>query len=760
MADNDYDVESGGLMEEIERLVAPPESTSPRKGRKIKDREYYRKPGKAHNRDSCDSCKEGGDLLCCDRCPASFHLLCHDPPLEDEDVPPGEWLCHRCVTRPQNDDDDAASTCSSRSRQSEQSVSKRSGSATGPSPAPKASASHMSSGLEIQDIVQDVELAIDELASTSPPGAGKPLHPLSILAKAAGYLNPKQFELPTEATCSIEFPGSTKLDYWTKNVSKPKKQPHEMDNGMVPLPAKLCFVCCKSCRVAPLLQCDYCPLLFHLDCLDPPLAAMPPPHQRWMCPNHVEHALDGELLNTLKVSERVKLWDEYAHQPIDQQTIKIQFLKKIHRKNPPFRWKVKRLGRKTLAVPVAIKSQYIFPPPLLNHKSTPIIPHENSPNSLATKEEQENWLSCVVHLHSDIAKHLAHSQIGNAERNCEGTSKPTASVQPTCKVDQPTPGVHLKKDASQMNGPVKMEVDEDEEEVRVSSKQTPPSTNEVSDVSKLEVTNPGFLRNLSQSLQNIIEGNSEIDLSGLDKHLIQVLAWQRLQQLQLADEKKAATTAAVTEQVSVIRARAVLYPIAGKGKPINMCYRTLNIGTGANMDVCLSDFGHCNFVSAKHATIFYDESSRHYELLNYSEHGTTVDNVLYSCDFSEKASNSPPPSKVVAQVRKIIKRKNGRKNAATNSVKNETEAEKVKVKAEDVCAMSSRGHKASQAWCNCKTSSSSLIGGSGAGWEGTAVLHHSSTLKLGCLQFVFSIVGDLSVDYNKELSLLKTELTA
>ncbi|NXA35270.1 PHF12 protein, partial [Eudromia elegans] len=41
--------------------------------------------------------------------------------------------------------------------------------------------------------------------------------------------------------------------------------------------------------------------------------------------------------------------------------------------------------------------------------------------------------------------------------------------------------------------------------------------------------------------------------------------------------------------------------------------------------------------------------------------------------------------------------------------------------------------------CNCKASSSSLIGGSGAGWEGTALLHHGSYIKLGCLQFVFSI---------------------
>uniref|UniRef100_A0A6I8NRP9 PHF12 protein n=2 Tax=Ornithorhynchus anatinus TaxID=9258 RepID=A0A6I8NRP9_ORNAN len=41
--------------------------------------------------------------------------------------------------------------------------------------------------------------------------------------------------------------------------------------------------------------------------------------------------------------------------------------------------------------------------------------------------------------------------------------------------------------------------------------------------------------------------------------------------------------------------------------------------------------------------------------------------------------------------------------------------------------------------CSCKASSSSLIGGSGAGWEGTALLHHGSYIKVGCLQFVFSI---------------------
>jgi len=47
--------------------------------------------------------------------------------------------------------------------------------------------------------------------------------------------------------------------------------------------------------------------------------------------------------------------------------------------------------------------------------------------------------------------------------------------------------------------------------------------------------------------------------------------------------------------------------------------------------------------------------------------------------------------------------------------------------------------------CSCRTSSSSLIGGSGAGWEGTALLNHGSYIKFGCLQFVFSITDFASV---------------
>lgn len=46
------------------------------------------------NVDYCHLCDDAGDLVCCDRCPRSYHLSC----LKVRDVPDGEWRCPVCVT--------------------------------------------------------------------------------------------------------------------------------------------------------------------------------------------------------------------------------------------------------------------------------------------------------------------------------------------------------------------------------------------------------------------------------------------------------------------------------------------------------------------------------------------------------------------------------------------------------------------------------------------------------------------------------------
>lgn len=75
------------------------------------------------------------------------------------------------------------------------------------------------------------------------------------------------------------------------------RRTHEIVNGMErPI---MCYGCGRVADgIRPTLQCDYCPLSFHLDCLDPPMAK--PPYQignserarqNWMCPNHSYHDL-------------------------------------------------------------------------------------------------------------------------------------------------------------------------------------------------------------------------------------------------------------------------------------------------------------------------------------------------------------------------------------------------------------------------------------------------------------------------------------
>ncbi|XP_075572133.1 transcription intermediary factor 1-alpha [Pelecanus crispus] len=46
------------------------------------------------NEDWCAVCQNGGELLCCEKCPKVFHLSCHVPTLMS--FPSGEWICTFC----------------------------------------------------------------------------------------------------------------------------------------------------------------------------------------------------------------------------------------------------------------------------------------------------------------------------------------------------------------------------------------------------------------------------------------------------------------------------------------------------------------------------------------------------------------------------------------------------------------------------------------------------------------------------------------
>ncbi|CAH8488887.1 unnamed protein product [Schistosoma turkestanicum] len=327
---------------------------------------FWRKP-RANCHEYCDSCGcIEGERLVCDRCPASFHLECLDPPLDSDEAPIGVWFCHRC-SMVLKDEEDKTSTSSSQTTIATDTGSSRSGrsgrkrqdhqtsssslvgttttttaTTVGSSDSTFTSSisssnnnnnsnnSHPHQQNQLQQFIQSQTskrhytfrstsnneqycLDMNKLSSSRSSTWGDSAYVADIeeselralwkVIEYAKYQNPKEYDLPKDLLPGVKLPGSYKTPTERKN-----KGIIELENGMIPQPVRRCYVCVRTCFYAPLLPCDYCSACFHLECLNPPLSHYPPRSDRWMCPNHTEHTTERYLTHSIRLTERMQIW--------------------------------------------------------------------------------------------------------------------------------------------------------------------------------------------------------------------------------------------------------------------------------------------------------------------------------------------------------------------------------------------------------------------------------------------------------------------
>jgi len=198
----------------------------------------------AKNQDFCAACGLPGSFICCEECPKSFHFHCLNPPMDPKHLP-DYWICNECRRR-----------------------------------------KVMSDKHKTSRHPQEVGIF------------GRMLDDLE-------YINPSSFMLPREISEAFEGMTVDKFgDYIDDNfkplktyrqICKEKEDPlHEVydEDGN----AKFCYRCGGSgMNHRELIKCDYCPLYWHLDCLNPPLASVKQLGTKWKCPNHADTVITPKL---------------------------------------------------------------------------------------------------------------------------------------------------------------------------------------------------------------------------------------------------------------------------------------------------------------------------------------------------------------------------------------------------------------------------------------------------------------------------------
>jgi hypothetical protein len=189
------------------------------------------------NDDHCSTCRgTTGDLICCDDCPKSFHGYCCDPPIDPDNVPEGSWICKTC------------------------SLSKK------PVAAPTVGRHPWKRGLwsALFEKLNSQAVKLFKL----PPAIANSFSSTARNPATGDYIDLNEYSVVPR------FSGV--------------QQQTLIENLRKEAATAICFKCSRSGGSGPgggttetfgylagmepvIIRCDYCPLWWHLDCLDPPL---------------------------------------------------------------------------------------------------------------------------------------------------------------------------------------------------------------------------------------------------------------------------------------------------------------------------------------------------------------------------------------------------------------------------------------------------------------------------------------------------------
>ncbi|VDD83765.1 unnamed protein product [Mesocestoides corti] len=824
-----------------------------------KDDPSWRKP-RANCHDYCDSCNcTEGDRLVCDRCPASFHLECLDPPLDAHEAPTGLWYCHRC-TMLSKDEDDVSSTSSCRSTglassEGTQASSSRQASKRSEKQQSQSTA-QSSNGISLRRVLNTRashgwipdHMSLNDLAGwlttgrrTSSDQIDLKKSPISALWDVIHYsrfLNPKEFELPKDLVPGIKIPGSY------KTLAERKAKPIiELENGQIPKPVRRCYNCARTCFHAALLPCDYCSACFHLECLDPPLSHFPPRSDRWMCPLHAEHTVDKYLVRSIRLSERIRAWNQLAvfspslplnlrntdlsdgashdiqYKPEDETAVLSALMQYIQRgrleaaavdevfgttkSNHP---SLSSQSVMRVVVPDAVKALYKNPvrrlPRLEECVRDPNPPPQNGIERAAAephqapKDDQSLFVRGLLQFYFfPPSTTTGETAAGNVAVETSSSDRASSDEDSLPIMPNSSPPVEKVSALVSKIKEVLSEVDSffpnsDAQEVWEWLRMYT-VTSVRSHLSFIFGPTPAMLRASSPVWILLVLYSVDLpkELAECDYRLLSALVRHHVD-LSRTNGFGGRSPSPPPPQHR-LPSRAVLIPCAGtEGPVVPMPYRQLVVGTGdcrarprthafispptssplvvmvrnllplkalraseqtgksegdAGSPIhwtaepgCVWSFGdrvRCPNISPLHASIFYDESSRHFELLNYSEFGSRVDSIPYRNDVAEKPAYQLELSELVHRVRGLIGSPGlDEKPGCSQPKRPRMAARNRHVSLHPLSPSSS----SSSSGADCPCTSQDDV--SDAGWEGAAVLHHGSLLQFGCYSFTFSLV--------------------